>query len=222
MYTYLLEVTVASCLCGCATSSHFTPSASRLRGGLPVCVSSGESVCCERESCLLNYSPFWPLSLRTERVVCHLSVRSFGNLFVWNLHNVPRRPISESDYRNRRDISSISSPGLTQAPTAKRLHMCMCATGKSATGKKALCTEATLTGTLSLDSPRSVLAGSVVKGSSRATRNPPAHDPGPARGPASPAGARSAGPPSPCPARPQSGSAAAGLRTCHRASQQPP
>lgn len=95
MYTYLLEVTVASCLCGCATSSHFTPSASRLRGGLPVCVSSGESVCCERESCLLNYSPFWPLSLRTERVVCHLSVRSFGNLFVWNLHNVPRRPISD-------------------------------------------------------------------------------------------------------------------------------
>jgi len=66
MYTYLLEVTVASCL-GCATSSHFTPSASRLRGGLPVCVSSGESVCCERESCLLNYSPFWPLSLPEDK-----------------------------------------------------------------------------------------------------------------------------------------------------------
>ena len=182
-----------------------------------MCVSSGESVCCERESCLLNYSPFW-LS-----VVCHLSVRSFGNLFVWNLHNVPRRPISDIRLPEpTRYLLNRSSPGLTQAPTAKRLHMCMCATGKSATGKKALCTEATLTGTLSLDSPRSVLAGSVVKGSSRATRNPPAHDPGPARGPASPAGARSAGPPSPCPARPQSGSAAAGLRTCHRASQQPP
>ena len=176
-------------------------------------------------SCLLNYSPFWPLSLRTGCDVRALFVSPVCAVFreficLELTFHADRYPIS--DYRNRRDISSISSPGLTQAPTAKRLHMCMCATGKSATGKKALCTEATLTGTLSLDSPRSVLAGSVVKGSSRATRNPPAHDPGPARGPASPAGARSAGPPSPCPARPQSGSAAAGLRTCHRSSQQPP
>ena len=158
--------------------------------------------------------------LRALFVTCLCGLSGIYLFGTYIMFHADRYPIS--DYRNRRDISSISSPGLTQAPTAKRLHMCMCATGKSATGKKALCTEATLTGTLSLDSPRSVLAGSVVKGSSRATRNPPAHDPGPARGPVSPAGARSAGPPSPCPARPQSGSAAAGLRTCHRASQQPP